>query len=76
MLVLTRKPEQEIVIKTSAGEEIRIKICDIESRDRVKIGITAPRSVSVVRAELIKGDEERGAHYASPRTRQALVRRG
>ena len=58
MLILIRKPGQEIVIQTAAGEEIRIKVCDIEARDRVKIGITAPRSVSVVRAELIKKAEE------------------
>ena len=78
MLILIRKPEQEIVIKTAGGEEIRLKVCDIESRDRVKIGITAPRTVSVVRAELIKRDEERRTHHEadSRLARRALIRRG
>ena len=47
MLVLTRKVGEEIVI---AGH-IRISIVDVAS-GRVKIGIVAPRSVTIDRAEI------------------------
>lgn len=47
MLVLTRKTNQAIVI----GEDVRIVVVAIE-RDQVKLGIEAPRDVTVHRAEV------------------------
>jgi carbon storage regulator len=47
MLVLTRKPNQSIVI----GDDVRIVVVSIE-RDHVKLGIEAPRDVAVHRAEV------------------------
>ena len=47
MLVLTRKVGEEIVI----DGRIRISVVDIVS-GRVKIGIVAPRTVSIDRAEI------------------------
>jgi len=47
MLVLTRKPSEVICI----GEDIFIKVIRT-GRGSVKIGIEAPRSVRVLRAEL------------------------
>ena len=47
MLVLSRKMNEEIVI----GPDIRITVVEI-APGRVKIGICAPRSVSVDRAEI------------------------
>ncbi len=47
MLVLTRKLNEEIVI----GDNIRITIVELAS-GRVKIGVTAPRNVTVDRAEI------------------------
>ncbi len=47
MLVLTRKPKQAIVI----GDDIRIVVVSID-RDQVRLGIDAPRQVSVHRAEV------------------------
>ena len=47
MLVLTRKTNEEIVI----GDNIRITIVEV-SQGRVKIGIAAPKSVRVDRAEI------------------------
>ena len=47
MLVLTRKVGEEIVIDGN----IRITITSVGG-DRVKIGVTAPRDVSVNRAEI------------------------
>ncbi len=47
MLVLSRSKEEEIVI----GDGIVIKVVEITG-NKVKIGITAPPSVVVVRGEL------------------------
>ncbi|MDH5680788.1 MAG: carbon storage regulator CsrA [Spirochaetota bacterium] len=47
MLVLARKPNQSIMI----GDDIEIRVVDIKG-DQVKIGITAPRSISVHRKEI------------------------
>ncbi len=51
MLVLTRKIDQGIVI---AGN-IYIRILGVE-RDRVKIGIAAPKEIPVLRQELLDRD--------------------
>ncbi len=47
MLVLARKRDQSIII----GDQIEIVVVDI-SRDQVKLGVSAPRSVSVHRKEV------------------------
>jgi len=49
MLVLTRKPNQSIMI----GEEIEVSVVEIKG-DQVKLGITAPRSVKVHRKEVFE----------------------
>ena len=56
MLVLTRKIDQGIVI---AGN-IYIRVLGVE-RDRVKIGIDAPREIPVLRQELLEREEKAGA---------------
>jgi carbon storage regulator len=52
MLVLSRKPLQSIVI----GPDIRITIVKVE-RNQVRIGIEAPRNVTILRDELIEAGE-------------------
>jgi carbon storage regulator len=47
MLVLTRKKNESIVI----GDDIKITIVDVRG-DQVKLGITAPKNVSVHREEI------------------------
>ena len=47
MLVLTRKKDQTIVI----NDDIEITVLDIQG-DQVRIGINAPRSVSIHRKEV------------------------
>lgn len=47
MLILTRRPNQALII----GAEIQIKVLDVIG-DRVRIGIIAPREVKVLRQEL------------------------
>ncbi len=47
MLVLTRKVNQSIMI----GEDVEISVLAV-SRDKIRIGITAPREVPVFRKEV------------------------
>ena len=49
MLVLSRKPQQSIMI----GPDIKITIMKVE-RNQVRIGIEAPRDVTILRDELIE----------------------
>ena len=48
MLVLTRKPGEEIVI----GENIVITVVRVQG-DKVRLGISAPPHVNIVRGELL-----------------------
>ena len=66
MLVLTRKIDQGIVISGN----IYVRVLGVE-RDRVKIGISAPLEITVLRQELLerdgkgkKGDNEAGEEPA------------
>jgi carbon storage regulator len=52
MLVLSRKQSQQIAI----GPDIRITIVKLE-RNQVRIGIEAPRGVTVLRSELVARGE-------------------
>lgn len=47
MLVVTRKTEESIII----ADQIEIVVLEV-SRDRVKLGITAPRDIKIIRNEL------------------------
>ena len=47
MLVLSRQKDESIVI----GEDIEITIVDVRG-DKVRLGITAPKSISVHRREV------------------------
>ena len=54
MLVLTRKTNQSIMI----GDDIEVSVLSV-SRDKVRLGISAPREVPVFRKEVylsIRGD--------------------
>lgn len=53
MLVITRKPEQSIVI----GGEVEVIVLGI-SKDGVRLGIKAPRSVQVHRREVFEAIAE------------------
>ena len=47
MLVLTRKTNQSIMI----GDDIEVSVLAV-SRDKIRLGITAPRAVPVFRKEV------------------------
>lgn len=49
MLVLTRKAGESIVI----DNEIEVKIISIQG-DQIKVGITAPKNIEVLRKELVE----------------------
>ena len=49
MLVLSRKTKESIII----GDNVEIQIIDIKG-DQVKIGINAPRNVSIYRKEVFE----------------------
>jgi len=60
MLVLSRQSDETIII----GDNIRITIVEVRG-DKVRIGIDAPRDVSVHRQEIydaIRRDAEKAAH--------------
>jgi len=58
LLVLTRKRDESIII----GDDIKVTIVEVRG-DQVKIGIKAPRSISVHREEIYQEiqDENRRA---------------
>ena len=56
MLVLSRKKDQQLVIQL--GEEtVLVRVLDLNG-DRVRLGITAPRSVAVHREEVARRIQE------------------
>lgn len=62
MLVLTRKPNESIMI----GDDVEVSVVAV-SGDKVRIGITAPREVGIFRREVYEapgGDREGPAEDA------------
>lgn len=56
MLVLTRKTKQSIMI----GDEIEVSVLAV-SRDKIRLGISAPRDVPVFRKEVYVSIQEEQA---------------
>lgn len=61
MLVLSRKVGESVVI----GDDVTITILEVRG-DIVRVGIDAPRSVAVHRAELLEQLETSNREAASP----------
>ena len=73
MLVLTRKPGQSIMI----GDGVEVQVLSVAG-EKVRLGITAPRDVSIFRNEVydrIESEEEGGASAADddPGTNEAVA---
>jgi carbon storage regulator len=63
MLILTRKVEQAIVI----NRNVLVRVLSIDG-ERVKLGVDAPRSISVLREELlaeVAGENRQAAAYST-----------
>lgn len=58
MLVLARKKDEEIVLKVPGHDDIYITVVDIESRNRVKIGVNADSDITILRNELNEKPKE------------------
>jgi len=56
MLVLTRKIGERIVI----GDDVEVMVLEVRSREKVRLGITAPEGVAVDRLEVRRAKEEEG----------------
>jgi carbon storage regulator len=69
MLVLTRKTNQSIMI----GDYVEVSVLAV-SRDKIRLGITAPRDVPVFRKEVYLSikEEQVGTQHASHRVHEAL----
>ena len=61
MLVLSRRVGETITI----GDDVRITVLEVRS-DGVRIGIDAPRSIAVHRAEVLQQLERSNQDAASP----------
>ena len=76
MLVLTRKINQSIMI----GDDVEISVLAV-SRDKIRLGISAPRDVPVFRKEVylsikdelgdVAGEEDDAARTSSPRASES-----
>lgn len=61
MLVLTRKPKQQIMV----GDDIVINIVEVQG-DNVRIAIDAPRSIKIYRGEIYHAIQEENKQAAAP----------
>jgi carbon storage regulator len=61
MLVLTRKLEESVMI----GTDIEVRVLGVHG-DQVRLGFSAPRSVSVFRKEVFEAIQEENRQAASP----------
>ena len=52
MLVLSRKKDETILIKQEGKPDIKITVVRIDNRNKVRLGIEADKSVTVLRSEL------------------------
>ena len=53
MLVLSRKRDEKIILKTEQGDEIELTVVRIDN-NKVRLGINAGNSVTILRSELVE----------------------
>ena len=61
MLVLTRKPKQQMMI----GDDVVIHVVEVQG-DNVRIAIEAPRSIRIYRGEIYRAIQEENRQAAAP----------
>lgn len=59
MLVLSRKRDEKILLKLSENEEIELTVVRIDA-NKVRLGIQASNSVTILRSELIEKSATEG----------------
>ncbi len=67
MLVLTRKTNQSIMI----GDDVEVTVLAV-SRDKIRLGITAPRDIPVFRKEVYISIQEEGANGTAEPAAEAV----
>jgi carbon storage regulator len=65
MLVLSRKPNESIII----GDNVEVKVVEVRG-EQVKLGITAPRDIPVHRKEIYEAIQKQNKNSAT-QTKQA-----
>lgn len=55
MLVLSRKRDEKIILKTNEGQEIELTVVRIDN-NKVRLGIEASDQVTILRSELVKAE--------------------
>lgn len=63
MLVLTRKPGERVIV----GDGIEVTVVSVRG-DQVRLGLVAPRDVSIYRAELVDAVKSQNAAAARAAT--------
>lgn len=61
MLILTRRPSEEIYIEDADGNLIRVAVLGV-SGNQVRLGIDAPANVHIARSEIYKSKKHRKQH--------------
>ena len=54
MLVLSRKKDEQIILKGENFKDIKITIVRIDNSNKVRIGIEADQTISILRSELLE----------------------
>ena len=57
MLVLSRKRDEKILLKTAEGQEIELTVVRIDN-NKVRLGIQASDQVTILRSELVDRDND------------------
>ena len=57
MLVLSRKKDETIILKSPDMKDIFITVVRIDNRNKVRIGIEADKEITVLRSELVTSDK-------------------
>jgi len=57
MLLLTRRIGESVMI----GDGVQVRVMSVQG-NQVRLGIDAPREVTILRSELLLNSREKGAH--------------
>ena len=53
MLVVTRRPQERVILRLPDGQAIAVTVCSLHGEDKVRLGFEAPRAVEIFREELL-----------------------